>query len=385
VTLSIAQLYQMRITIVQGPFYPVPPIRGGAVEKVWFELGRYFAQQGHVVTHISRQCENLATEESPYEGLRYIRVLGCDQPAGALAMKWADWKFTRAVVKVLPEADILVSNTFFLPILVKDRSRGAHYIHVARYPKGQLRFYRQAARLQTVSSAMARIIQKQVPSKSEIVRTIGNWVSLPSLSEVDRNSQDIKPVDILYVGRIHPEKGVHLLLEALARMKNRENSRSFRIVGPWKSESGGGGEDYRKFLMNYIADHDLDVDWLDPIYDRDRLNCVYRRCRLFVYPSLAEKGETFGLAPLEAMSCGVPVVVSSLDCFQDFIFSGYNGAMFDHRAKDPLKELVQTLSVLLSQEGVMHQLGLQARQSAEQFSLQLIAEKYLDDFKQILK
>src|SRR5579862_3380431 len=31
---------QLKITIVQGAFFPVPPLMGGAVEKVWFTLGR---------------------------------------------------------------------------------------------------------------------------------------------------------------------------------------------------------------------------------------------------------------------------------------------------------------------------------------------------------
>lgn len=45
----------MRITVVQGPFLPVPPLRGGAIEKVMSGLGETWARQGHAVTHISRR------------------------------------------------------------------------------------------------------------------------------------------------------------------------------------------------------------------------------------------------------------------------------------------------------------------------------------------
>ena len=38
--------------------------------------------------------------------------------------------------------------------------------------------------------------------------------------------------------------------------------------------------------------------------------------QIFVYPSKAEYGETFGLSVLEAMSCGCVPVVSSLECFK---------------------------------------------------------------------
>ncbi len=49
----------MRITIVLGAFFPVPPIMGGAVEKVWFALGQEFARRGHEVVQISRTHSTL--------------------------------------------------------------------------------------------------------------------------------------------------------------------------------------------------------------------------------------------------------------------------------------------------------------------------------------
>ena len=44
----------MKITIVLGAFFPVPPLLGGAVEKVWFALGPEFVRRGHEVVQISR-------------------------------------------------------------------------------------------------------------------------------------------------------------------------------------------------------------------------------------------------------------------------------------------------------------------------------------------
>jgi len=51
-----------------------------------------------------------------------------------------------------------------------------------------------------------------------------------------------------------------------------------------------------------------DIDWVGPVFDADRLARHYERATVFAYPSLAEKGEAFGVAPLEAMASGaVPV------------------------------------------------------------------------------
>jgi hypothetical protein len=42
----------MNITIVQGGLLPIPPILGGATEKIWFDLGKQFVAMGHNATHI---------------------------------------------------------------------------------------------------------------------------------------------------------------------------------------------------------------------------------------------------------------------------------------------------------------------------------------------
>ena len=79
----------MRITILQGAFLPVPPLRGGAVEKMWFELGKQFSQQGHSVCHVSRRFPGLQPQEL-IEDVRYLRVKGYDTPANGLQLKLLD-------------------------------------------------------------------------------------------------------------------------------------------------------------------------------------------------------------------------------------------------------------------------------------------------------
>jgi hypothetical protein len=65
----------VRITIVQGPFLPVPPLLGGAVERSMQTLGRHWATAGCSVTHISRRFPGLAEEET-VDGVHHRRLLG---------------------------------------------------------------------------------------------------------------------------------------------------------------------------------------------------------------------------------------------------------------------------------------------------------------------
>ncbi len=134
----------MKITIVLGAFFPVPPIMGGAVEKVWFALGQEFARRGHEVVQISRTMPQLHRNES-LAGVRHLRVRGFDAPRSLLWLKFLDLIYSVRAMSVLPKADIVVTNTFWLPMLLRNSKRGKVYVHVARYPKGQMRFYQEGS------------------------------------------------------------------------------------------------------------------------------------------------------------------------------------------------------------------------------------------------
>ena len=116
-----------------------------------------------------------------------------------------------------------------------------------------------------------------------------------------------------------------------------------QIVGPTEIAYGGGGERYLRQLQALAEPISDSIDWMGAIFDSERLGEVYGGARLFVYPSLAEKGETFGLAPLEAMSFGCVPIVSNLECFRDYVENGVCGIAFDHTGPEPERVLASEL------------------------------------------
>lgn len=333
----------LRITILQGAFFPVPPIQGGAVEKLWYQLGREFAAQGHRVTQISRAVPELPAEET-IASVKHVRVQGYDQPAGGFRLKFRDWCYTRRALRACPAADILVTNTFFAPLLALPQ-HGKIYVSVERMPKGQMRLYRRAARLRACSSAVADAIKQQAPALSRCVATIPN--PLPFVPAVPAPSPGRKS-GVLYVGRIHPAKGLELLLPAFIRAKERgllSSSHQLTLVGPVETAKGGGGEAWWGKLISLHRDEG--IRWLGPIYSPDTLNDLYRSSLAFVYPTIDAAGEAMPVAPLEAMAWGCVPVVSNLTCFRDYLTNGRNGIVFDHLSADPVEALARALAAAL--------------------------------------
>ncbi len=363
----------MKITILQGAFLPVPPLRGGAVEKMWFELGMEFAARGHDVTHVSRWCDDLPEEEVLRE-VRHLRVQGAERPRRIVAGLLHDFFYARRATRRAPDADVTITNTFWAPLLLQPR-HGAIYVDVQRMPKGQLRLYRRAARLRANSSAVSSAILSEAPARSEIVRVIPNPLPFVPARPVDWSR---KTKTVLYVGRIHPEKGLELLLEAwrLRRATGQLEGWRLEIVGPVSVSEGGGGEAWAQSLRTRFESPE--VSWHPPVFDVDQLNTFYERATVFAYPSLAVKGETFGLAVLEAMAWGAVPVVSGLACFRDFIVDGRNGFFFDQAAGDAAVRLGEALQ-RAAQPGA-RALAEAAVSVRDTHSCSSIASRFLEDF-----
>jgi glycosyltransferase involved in cell wall biosynthesis len=109
----------------------------------------------------------------------------------------------------------------------------------------------------------------------------------------------IRPRVVSYVGRIHPLKGIDVLIRALARSRWK-NAATLLIAGP--------DENYKDRLTAMIATLGLsDAVVFIGTLSGDDVYRVYADSDVVVYPS---KHESFGMVAVEAAMCGAPVVVS---------------------------------------------------------------------------
>ncbi len=371
----------MKITIVTGAFFPVPAIMGGAVEKVWFALAQEFVRLGHEVVQISRAHPQLPAREE-IAGVQHCRVSGFAQPHSIVRLKFLDLLYSLRVRFLLPAADILVTNSFWLPLLVRETSRGLVYVHVQRGPKGQMRWYGHVARLCAVSCAIADDIFSEAPQLRKKVRVLPN--ALPF--RIERAPGGRREETILFVGRLHPEKGIELFLRSLGELPRAAlEGWNIKIVGPHETELGGGGEEFLQAMQKLGQKSAAPVEWLGKIFTPAHLTAQYRSALLFIYPSVAETGEALPVAPLEAMANGCAPIVSGLACFRDYIEDDVTGFVFDHRAAGPEKNLAARLAAVLEldREKIM-KIGEAAQAKAAEFDVTKVAPRYLEDFASLL-
>ena len=123
--------------------------------------------------------------------------------------------------------------------------------------------------------------------------------------------------------------------------------------------------------------------FFEPIFNTSLLNKEYAKASIFLYPSIAEKGETFGLAPLEAMAFGTVPIVSNLECFKDFIKQNKNGLIFNHSYK-PEVALANKIKILQDSKVLLKKLSVEAFKVNKSHSVEKIANLFLDDFKKII-
>jgi len=184
-------------------------------------------------------------------------------------------------------------------------------LHEQRYRRGALR----AARVIAVSNSTRRDVETVLHVPADRIQTIYSAPDPAFTADADGEHDSVtlerysirKPF-ILYAGTIRPQKNVPRLIEAFAVLRAElENHPEFRdlrlvIIGDELSRYPG----VRRAVVSSRVENLVRFLGFVP---RETLRVFYRAAAAFAFPSLYEG---FGLAPLEAMACGTPVVASNL-------------------------------------------------------------------------
>ncbi|MFA5057690.1 MAG: glycosyltransferase family 4 protein [Opitutaceae bacterium] len=379
----------MKINIALGFFLPVPPVAGGATEKTWHLLSREFAERGHEVTVLSRRWPGLPPSEVR-DGVHHVRLRGSAHTSYLPRNLWRDFLWSLRVWRALPPADITIVNSVSLPLWLGRFRHGAGRMVImpGRMPKGQFRFYRRVDRVLAVSSVMRAAIVAENPRLADRIRISGYPINWRELSQARPSPPATMPVTVGYVGRLHREKGLELMAAAVAKLSGFPSLPSWRVLlcGPADVARGGSGHAFVAELERRFASALPPGRFrvLDPVFSEQDLAAIYRGIDLFCYPSLAGRGETFGVAVAEAMAAGAVPVVSQLGCFADFVRPDVTGVIFNHASPDAAERLAEALADLLSDAPRRMRLAAAAQTAVKIYDYPEVARSMLADFSTLL-
>jgi glycosyltransferase involved in cell wall biosynthesis len=379
----------MRITITHGFFLPVPPAAGGAMEKMWWTLAREFAARGHEVRSLSRRWPGWPDSETR-EGVRCLRLPGSAHTRRLSVNLLLDALWSFRLLRRLPPADILVTNNVLLPALASRLrpSAGRVVVNLNRMPKGQLRVYGRVARIQVPSTAVAVAVARSAPALVERVEIFPNVIACGQLAAARRPAPPGSPVRLGYIGRLHPEKGLELLVRAARLLAEKSDLPRWTLLlrGPGDVPRGGGGEPFLQHLRDLAAPLFTDgrLAFAPAEFDPAALADAYGALDIFAYPSLAASGETFGVSVAEAMASGAAPVVSDLPCFTDLVTHERNGLVFARAASDPAAGLADALARLIRDPARREELAAAARRDSARCDLPAVADAMLEDFNALL-
>lgn len=389
----------MKICMITGPFFPVPPNEGGAMEKFSWQMACEFAQAGHDVFLLSVARNTLAATET-LRGVQIFRTTGAEQKKQKMIMLMQAARYAMYWIRNAPDADVFLVQDVFFPLFAQFTKKRKKTIYLlGRTAKPHVYLYPRVQYFITPSRASSQILENFLSFRAAKVHTIGfatNQSLYCQQSQTLTSKEQIKsdeavgccdvpvnkperPLRFLYVGRIHPEKGLELLVDAFNEFASDSVTVELHIIGPDDTAFGGGGPAFLKRLKERSK---AAITFLPAIFNELELSSKYQSADFFCYPSLAESGETFGLAVLEAMSCGCVPIVSDLHCFKDFVVHQKTGFVFNHRKKDRISDLIDCLHSARTSANAQ-EMRTNALQCAAHYSTEKVAHRYLSLFESL--
>lgn len=256
-------------------------------------------------------------------------------------------------------------------------------LHPEWHPKDRLEYFgsnfwtkiRNADRVIFISDYMRRCAIEEFGFSPEKLRTIhlgfDRALFRPYSSRVFeslRGKYNLPNQFILSVGSLEPRKNLKKLILAYMGLDVMLR-RNFKLV--LVGFSGWNNQDVMRLLDKIKGD----VVYLGYIPTED-LAVLYSTAELFVYPSFYEG---FGLPPLEAMSCGCPVVVSNATSLPEVC--GDAVAYVDPYCVDDISRVI---SELLNDKGLRDSLSARGLKRAELFSWEKSAAQHLKVFNDVV-
>ncbi|MGD9667575.1 MAG: glycosyltransferase family 4 protein [Hyphomicrobiaceae bacterium] len=207
------------------------------------------------------------------------------------------------------------------------------------------------------SDHISNLIRARFPQLADRCHTVYNGVDINTFAPYDTTEQSKKGKRLLFVGRVSPEKGVHVLLKAFPIVAEKYPDVYLDIVGPvgaMPAEYLVGlsnepevhsllslySEPYGTYLERLVPPKLIDrVRFLGPL-PHDTLVKQYREADILINPSYSE---SFGMSLVEALASERPVVATRVGGMVEIVNEDKYGILVSRGDEQGLAEAILSL------------------------------------------
>jgi glycosyltransferase involved in cell wall biosynthesis len=173
---------------------------------------------------------------------------------------------------------------------------------------------------------------------------------------------------VIFIGRFSPLKGIHYLLQAWKELKSKNQLKNAQLVFV--------GEN--RFPQKWLEERYSGLYQHIPSVSHFSLNQYYSQASILVLPSLIDG---FGLVVVEAMACGIPVIITANTGASDIITNGVEGFIIPIRDVEALKD---KLEWCYSHPQELAEMGRAARRKAEELNWGLYRQRLANKVQSLL-
>jgi len=237
------------------------------------------------------------------------------------------------------------------------------------------RLIKRANKILAVSQSTKNDLVNFYKISSNKIEVVYNGVA-ENFGKVDRNDPKLLEVKdkyrlpfnfILFLGTFEPRKNIISIVRAYEMLREENNSELDKFKLVIAGSDGWKSKDIRENIKN--SKYSQDIHLIRFIEDEDKI-FVYNLASLFVYPSFFEG---FGLPPLEAMKCGVPVIVSNNSSLVETVGSG--GMLIDADKPD---EIALAAKEILLNRNIQEALVSNRITQVQKFSWSKSAKRFIE-------
>jgi glycosyltransferase involved in cell wall biosynthesis len=247
-----------------------------------------------------------------------------------------------------------------------------------------------------VSNFIAEGVRRRFPTVAPRCRHVYNGTDLALFARpADARP---KPKQLLYVGRLAPEKGVHILLDAFRRVLAQHPDAHLELIGPERvfplEALFPGCKDphlleleryfrpgaYAQLLRSKIAEFPKgSISFLNNGVKFSELAARYHAASVFAFPSVCE--ESFGMPLVEAMASATPVVATRGGAFPEIVKDGRTGLLVERSDVQGLTDAILQLLSHPDQRDVMARAAFERASTI--FSWDRIAEDLVSEYERL--